>query len=79
MLHCFYSVLSPGGLKNDHEMKPKISPGTSCKDNHRAGQVQCLQRDRAQTESPSDFCFSKRIRGIALSLIHWYGSSTQDL
>ncbi|OWK17609.1 hypothetical protein Celaphus_00013602, partial [Cervus elaphus hippelaphus] len=32
------SVLSPGGLKNDHEMKPKISPGTSCKDHHRAGQ-----------------------------------------
>ncbi|KAF4009586.1 hypothetical protein G4228_001195 [Cervus hanglu yarkandensis] len=33
------SVLSPGGLKNDHEMKPKISPGTSCKDHHRAGQI----------------------------------------
>ncbi|XP_061014512.1 coiled-coil domain-containing protein 81 isoform X2 [Dama dama] len=57
------SVLSPGGLKNDHEMKPKISPGTSCKDHHRAGQEMCyICLQRAQRNFPLYYTEERRRR-----------------
>uniref|UniRef100_A0A671F802 Coiled-coil domain containing 81 n=1 Tax=Rhinolophus ferrumequinum TaxID=59479 RepID=A0A671F802_RHIFE len=36
------SLSSPGCLKNDNEIKPKISPATSCQDHHQAGQMRSL-------------------------------------
>ncbi|XP_059959810.1 coiled-coil domain-containing protein 81 isoform X2 [Mesoplodon densirostris] len=44
---------SLGGLKNDNEMKPKISPATSCQDHNRAGQEMCyVCLQRAQRNFP---------------------------
>ncbi|XP_058924488.2 coiled-coil domain-containing protein 81 isoform X1 [Kogia breviceps] len=44
---------SLGGLKNDNEMMPKISPTTSCQDHNRAGQEMCyVCLHRAQRNSP---------------------------
>uniref|UniRef100_A0A8C9CLB4 Coiled-coil domain containing 81 n=1 Tax=Phocoena sinus TaxID=42100 RepID=A0A8C9CLB4_PHOSS len=44
---------SLGGLKNDNEMKPKISPAISCQDHNRAGQEMCyVCWQRAQRNSP---------------------------
>ncbi|XP_055439481.1 coiled-coil domain-containing protein 81 isoform X2 [Bubalus kerabau] len=57
------SVSFPGGLKNDHAMKPKISPGTSCKDHHRAGQEMCyICLQRAQRNSPLYYTEERRRR-----------------
>uniref|UniRef100_A0A671FCS0 Coiled-coil domain containing 81 n=2 Tax=Rhinolophus ferrumequinum TaxID=59479 RepID=A0A671FCS0_RHIFE len=47
------SLSSPGCLKNDNEIKPKISPATSCQDHHQAGQEMCyVCVQRAQRNSP---------------------------
>ncbi|XP_060160326.1 coiled-coil domain-containing protein 81 [Globicephala melas] len=44
---------SLGGLKNDNEMKPKISPATSCQYHNRTGQEMCyVCLQRAQRNSP---------------------------
>uniref|UniRef100_A0A8C0AKG5 Coiled-coil domain containing 81 n=1 Tax=Bos mutus grunniens TaxID=30521 RepID=A0A8C0AKG5_BOSMU len=57
------SASFPGGLKNDHAMKPKISPGTSCKDHHRAGQEMCyICLQRAQRNSPLYYTAERRRR-----------------
>ncbi|DAA14078.1 TPA: coiled-coil domain containing 81-like [Bos taurus] len=57
------SASFPGGLKNDHAMKPKISPGTSCKDHHRAGQEMCyICLQRAQRNSPLYYTEERRRR-----------------
>ncbi|XP_068834904.1 coiled-coil domain-containing protein 81 isoform X2 [Capricornis sumatraensis] len=57
------SVSFPGGLKNDHALKPKISPGTSCKDHHRAGQEMCyICLQRAQQNSPLYYTEERRRR-----------------
>ncbi|KAF6332676.1 coiled-coil domain containing 81 [Rhinolophus ferrumequinum] len=46
------SLSSPGCLKNDNEIKPKISPAT-CQDHHQAGQEMCyVCVQRAQRNSP---------------------------
>uniref|UniRef100_A0A8C6DBJ3 Coiled-coil domain containing 81 n=1 Tax=Moschus moschiferus TaxID=68415 RepID=A0A8C6DBJ3_MOSMO len=57
------SVSSPGRLKNDHEMKPKISPGTSCKDHHRAGQMRSLaSREQNQKNAAYNLGVAEAIR-----------------
>ena len=66
MLHCFHSLSSPGCLKNDSEMKPKLSPVPACQDHNKAGQVLHLQTNKIQSESSSDLCFSVIVMGLAL-------------
>ncbi|XP_019499045.1 PREDICTED: coiled-coil domain-containing protein 81 isoform X1 [Hipposideros armiger] len=47
------SLSSPGCLKNDNEIKHKISPATSCQDHNKAGQEMCyVCLQRAQRNSP---------------------------
>uniref|UniRef100_A0AC11E0P3 Coiled-coil domain containing 81 n=1 Tax=Ovis aries TaxID=9940 RepID=A0AC11E0P3_SHEEP len=57
------SVSFPGGLKNDHALKPKISPGTSCKDHHRAGQMRSLaSREQNQKNAAYNLGVAEAIR-----------------
>ncbi|XP_016015855.2 coiled-coil domain-containing protein 81 isoform X2 [Rousettus aegyptiacus] len=47
------SLSSPGCLKNDNEMKPKIPPATACQDHNKAGQEMCyICLQRAQRNFP---------------------------
>uniref|UniRef100_A0A8C6BWN5 Coiled-coil domain containing 81 n=1 Tax=Monodon monoceros TaxID=40151 RepID=A0A8C6BWN5_MONMO len=54
---------SLGGLKNDNEMKPKISPATSCQDHNRAGQMQSLaSREQNQKNAAYNLGVAEAIR-----------------
>ncbi|XP_058400509.1 coiled-coil domain-containing protein 81 isoform X2 [Diceros bicornis minor] len=53
---------SPDCLKNDNEMKPKISPAPACQDHNKAGQEMCyVCLQRAQRNSPL-YCSEERRR-----------------
>uniref|UniRef100_A0A8C9CNR9 Coiled-coil domain containing 81 n=1 Tax=Phocoena sinus TaxID=42100 RepID=A0A8C9CNR9_PHOSS len=54
---------SLGGLKNDNEMKPKISPAISCQDHNRAGQMQSLaSREQNQKNAAYNLGVAEAIR-----------------
>uniref|UniRef100_A0A8C0C8H7 Coiled-coil domain containing 81 n=1 Tax=Balaenoptera musculus TaxID=9771 RepID=A0A8C0C8H7_BALMU len=54
---------SLGGLKNDNEMKPKISPVTSCQDHNRAGQMRSLaSREQNQKNAAYNLGVAEAIR-----------------
>ncbi|XP_014645881.1 PREDICTED: coiled-coil domain-containing protein 81 isoform X2 [Ceratotherium simum simum] len=58
----FPSLSSPDCLKNDNEMKPKISPAPACQDHNKAGQEMCyVCLQRAQRNSPL-YCSEERRR-----------------
>ncbi|XP_057606555.1 coiled-coil domain-containing protein 81 isoform X2 [Hippopotamus amphibius kiboko] len=59
------SLSSPGGLKNDNEMKPKVSPATSCQDHNRAGQEMCyVCLQRAQRNTPLYYSKERKRREV---------------
>ncbi|XP_010971691.1 coiled-coil domain-containing protein 81 isoform X2 [Camelus ferus] len=59
------SLSSPGGLKNDNETKPKISPAPACQDHNRAGQEMCyVCLQRAQRNSPLYYSEERRRREV---------------
>ncbi|EPY77510.1 coiled-coil domain containing 81-like protein [Camelus ferus] len=61
----FPSLSSPGGLKNDNETKPKISPAPACQDHNRAGQEMCyVCLQRAQRNSPLYYSEERRRREV---------------
>ncbi|TEA26142.1 hypothetical protein DBR06_SOUSAS8510022, partial [Sousa chinensis] len=54
---------SLGGLKNDNEMKPKISPATSCQYHNRTGQMQSLvSREQNQKNAAYNLGVAEAIR-----------------
>uniref|UniRef100_A0A8D0LQJ5 Uncharacterized protein n=1 Tax=Sus scrofa TaxID=9823 RepID=A0A8D0LQJ5_PIG len=56
------SLSFPGGVKNDNEMKPQMSPALSCQDHNRAGQEMCyVCLQRAQRNTPL-YCSEERRR-----------------
>nr|XP_017533721.2 coiled-coil domain-containing protein 81 isoform X1 [Manis javanica] len=57
------SLSSPGCLKSDDEIKPKISPTPACQDHNRAGQEMCyVCLQRAQRNSPLYYSEERRKR-----------------
>nr|XP_017533723.2 coiled-coil domain-containing protein 81 isoform X2 [Manis javanica] len=59
----FPSLSSPGCLKSDDEIKPKISPTPACQDHNRAGQEMCyVCLQRAQRNSPLYYSEERRKR-----------------
>nr|XP_035938037.1 coiled-coil domain-containing protein 81 isoform X1 [Halichoerus grypus] len=59
------SLSSPGCLKNDSEMKPKLSPVPTCQDHNKAGQEMCyVCLQRAQRNSPLYYSEERKRREI---------------
>ncbi|XP_076969451.1 coiled-coil domain-containing protein 81 [Tamandua tetradactyla] len=59
------STSPPGCLKNDNEMKSKISPAPACQDHNKAGQEMCyVCLQRAQRNSPLYYGEERRRREI---------------
>ncbi|XP_017533723.3 coiled-coil domain-containing protein 81 isoform X3 [Manis javanica] len=59
----FPSLSSPGCLKSDDEIKPKIFPTPACQDHNRAGQEMCyVCLQRAQRNSPLYYSEERRKR-----------------
>ncbi|XP_038424297.1 coiled-coil domain-containing protein 81 isoform X2 [Canis lupus baileyi] len=59
------SLSSPGCLKNDSEMKSKLSPAPVCQDHNKAGQEMCyVCLQRAQRNSPLYYSEERKRREI---------------
>ncbi|KAL2806909.1 coiled-coil domain-containing protein 81 isoform 2, partial [Daubentonia madagascariensis] len=59
------NLSSPGCLKNDNEMKPRIPPAPACQDHSKAGQELCyVCLQRAQRNSPLNYSEERRRREI---------------
>uniref|UniRef100_A0A4X1U4U9 Coiled-coil domain containing 81 n=1 Tax=Sus scrofa TaxID=9823 RepID=A0A4X1U4U9_PIG len=57
------SLSFPGGVKNDNEMKPQMSPALSCQDHNRAGQMRSLaSREQNQKNAAYNLGVAEAIR-----------------